>query len=170
MRNEDVAKDLAGSFCDAGWQLERIASLPPAFVRQSIVTPFFQARVVRRSAFGFLVDGYIGSVHRAFESRWIVSNPESRKVNSHCLALNIANIDSLRARQYITGDASSVQISALCSSIINELERLPSDEASLKSVLEHGKIIGRPIESFIVHARLTKLMALRSFLFDRPSV
>jgi hypothetical protein len=164
MSKSDLELRLKHHFSTRKWELERIARLPAAFVHPTPVTPFFQPRVLRLTASHYLIDGYLGTLHRKFEARWIASNPESSKVNSHCLALNVANIDILRAAQNIDIEEVEKGISRFCASAMRQLEILPDDAASFESAIERGVLMNMPFEKFLIHGREKKLSCLKLVL------
>jgi hypothetical protein len=155
---------LKALFEEQKWQLEIISRLPAAFVRSTDVTAFFQPRVLRRSEHLYLIDGYVGVVNREFESDWIRSNLRPRNSNTHCLAMNIANIDPIRAEQYINTMDMETQILAFTTSTTHFLETLPNDAARLLEALERGKLADIPLEKFAIHGRDRKLAELVSYI------
>lgn len=167
MRKIDLEIGLKGEFKARNWQFESIAKLPPAFARATTVTPFFQPRVIRRSDAHYLIDGYLGVVNRMFERHWTQTCSEAVKHNSHCLALNIANIDTLRAQQHIETTRLGERISQFCNLILAELEALPYDEASFRSALDGNVLMGLPLEKFAILGRAKKFSCLRTFM-EKP--
>jgi hypothetical protein len=170
VRKSDLELKLKSGFSATKWQLERVARLPLAFVRRALVTPFFQPRVLRRSGAHYLIDGYLGVVHRGFESQWLKLSPETPKQNFHCLALNIANVDALRAEHYLTvaetDDETDDDILKFCDVALDRLGALPHDETALVSALKSNTLLNMPLEKFIIHGRAERLSSLRAYLSE----
>jgi hypothetical protein len=155
-----LEQDIASELARAQWTLERVAGLPKAFVRPTNVTPFFQPRILARSREQFTIDGYIGLVDRAFEAWWTKDKPS--KTNFHCLALNVANVDVLRAAQYVVyGGPSSA--GSFCNEMVRLLETMPQDENSLIQALNGGCLAGVSIEKYKFFDRDDKLRNLQRF-------
>lgn len=165
MKTTEPGDQLEKCFAVRKWKLETVARLPAAFVLPNVVTPFFQPRVLRRSENRYLIDGYIGVMHRQFEALWVASNPEFRRANSHCLALNIANFESLRKEQHLsTGRVASgiEKFSALTTSL---LDVLPRDERCLATCFDQEQLMDIPLTKFIVGST-TKFLALKRFILQ----
>src|ERR1700744_1369941 len=147
---------LESNFAAEEWRLERVARLPAAFIQNTVVTPFFQPRVLRKSATHYLIDGYLGFIHREFEQWWLKRSLNSPRVNSHCLALNIANLDELRAKQRIENNAES-NLQEFSIAVMEVLKSLPSSAESVREAFNRDLLIGLPFEKFIIHGRNEKL-------------
>jgi hypothetical protein len=164
MKKNLLEEELKKAFFAGCWQFERVAGLPAAFVLSTLVTPFFQPRLLSRSKSSYLIDGYVGVLHRGFEARWVESKREYSKHNFHCLALNIANFSLLRSRQYVTLDTYDGDIPAFSDAVVRLLNMLPHDEAALRSAFEAGILMDIPLEKFVIPIRTEKLTNLKIFL------
>ena len=100
---------------------------------------------------------------RRFEDQWIRSNSGYQRINSHCFALNIANIDRLRSTQYIADDpeAATSRFSIVAMDI---LEMLPHDRAGFVSALQDGILANMPVQKLSTHGRAEKLEQLKAWL------
>jgi hypothetical protein len=167
VRTSDVQTCLESYFLARGWQRERVAKLPQSFVRQTLVTPFFQPRILRRSETCYLIDGYLGVLHREFECQWVASQLSPLIVNSYCLALNIANIDALRSTQRVAQNTLPSDSLKFGSVVLTLLDKLPSDETALSTAFDRRVLMDLPLEKFVIHGRTEKLLQLERFISFR---
>jgi hypothetical protein len=164
MRKSDIDLVLKAEFKARSWCLERVARLPPAFVQPTTVTAFFQPRVLRRSEALYLIDGYIGVLNREFENHWLQNRPNTPKRNQHCLVLNIANVDVLRANHWIDAIGWETSLAKFLQIALAQLEQLPTDEESLRLALERDVLMGLPLEKFVLPGSEEKISGLKAFV------
>jgi hypothetical protein len=161
MKKNEIEGLLRTEFRRHSWQLESVAKLPPAFLRATDVTSFFQARVLRQSDGSCVIDGFVGFVSRSFEAAWQKTYNVNAKINSHCLAFHIANIPELRALQSFY-DLDPIRVGQFQLALSDILSTFPDSNAAACDVLEAGKLGNFPLEQFAVYGRDEKRSLLKA--------
>jgi hypothetical protein len=161
-RSINAALDL--NFAHLHWQRMRLCYMPPAFVRDIDVSPFFLAQPLRRPSGYYVMSGYLGLVCQPFERAYFaqhgVPRTSGRPWNPIWLASHIANIDSIRECGLIQSE-NDVQV--LCKHVATLLEQLPHSLADLRNSLNEGRLLGQPLSTWNP-AQPEKLEALIAYL------
>jgi hypothetical protein len=130
MKKHEIERLLKFHMEGAGWSLETIEGLDRAFVRPQEVTPYFLPQVGRRPKDFFVIDGYVGIVHRDFERKWRETHDSSKNV--FCFLSHTVNFRELTDSSYISSSSADTDVSSFCKSLFCLLDRFPQDERSLK--------------------------------------
>lgn len=162
MTKKEIETRLRDRFATLHWISMLIDSRAKAFMRTDVVTPFFYPRIIRRAEHVYLIDGYIGCLHRGFEKSWAVNQPKD--THFPCIALHIANIESLKDLRYIDEQENYSVVDMFCIRIAELLEELPQDFSTLSRAVMAETMLGLPMVKFVMYGYEKKFQSLKSFL------
>jgi hypothetical protein len=153
-----------------GWRCEIISQLPPAYLRDQVVTPFFSCLDIARRPFGdYLIEGVIGIIHRDFENQWLNDASRQPPEQGFGVVLHTANLIEIGEKLYIpTETPQGAEVDQFCGAISGLLEQMPQDEPQLSAAFAQNEVCGRSLDKFSGYYYRRKFEAFRKFVEGLP--
>jgi len=165
MNQRSIQTDIQSSMKDKGWLLRSVCGLSPAFVRDSLVTPYFHCSQIRRTARGsYVIEGVIGVIHEDFEKSWNKHSMKDMRVPGFGVILDIANVRELSEKSWIKPDADASAVESFCSAVTEILERMPCCQDDLVKAFQESKLYKMPVDQFAGFAHREKFYAFKEFV------
>jgi hypothetical protein len=165
MKSRDIDILVRQFFEGRGWRWESVSALPSSLVLDSIVTPFFSTRTIGRGKGVCMIQGYMGVLHRGFESNWTFMKTERDGVifeNKFSIILNTQNINSLYDLSYI--ESLEDDLMQFCNKSCEILDMFPKTPISLREIFVQNKIANIDLEKFVGLGQREKFESFKIFM------
>lgn len=165
LNQRSIQTAIQSSMQDKGWFLKSVCGLPPAFVRDARVTPYFHCSQIRRTAKGnYAIQGVIGIIDTEFEKLWANRSASDALTVGFGVILDILNVKELSEKRWIEAEADASVVDPFCSVMAEILEQMPKSEEELINALQEGRLYRFQLDQFAGFSYRKKFYAFKEFV------